>query len=115
MFKQENPNDERRKEGENPNIDDKKISMLKKENPNEEGEIEMQGGEDERAVDWLKPNWGTRHARGNLIRHHIIHLLAAPPTNEDTDDDEGRHGQYGLIIDQDNQGLSSKSFLNWSL
>ena len=41
MFKQENQNDERGKEGENPNIDDKKISMLKKENPNEEGEIEM--------------------------------------------------------------------------
>ena len=79
------------------------------------GHVFSSSWEDEGAVDWLKPNWGTRHACGNLIRHHIIHLLAAPPTNEDTDDDEGRQGQYGLIIDQDNQGLSSKSFLNWSL
>ena len=38
--------------------------------------------EDERAVDWLKPNWGPRrrHACGNLVRHHIIHLLAAHHT-----------------------------------
>ena len=50
----------------------------------------MWEGEDEKAVDWLKPNWGTRHACGNLVRHHIIHLLAAQHTKEDSDD-VGKH------------------------
>ena len=40
-------------------------------NPNVEGE-------DERTVDWLKPNWGLGGMPcGNLVRRHIIHLLAA--------------------------------------
>ena len=42
---------------------------------------------DEKAVDWLKPNWGTRHACGNLVRHHIIHLLAAQHIKDDWDDE----------------------------
>ena len=89
----------------NPNVEGKKIPMLKgrksqcwnKENPNDEGEIQILGGEDEKAVDWLKPNWGTRHACGNLVRHHIIHLLAAQHTKEDRDD-VGEKKLKGLLF-----------------